>query len=123
DALSWRLMGVRYWYCAMPEHIAFFNPAWFRWAAARLGCEVASVTRLAYSPSDLRTRLDESAKSFAYLAYHKLRGWPVLSRVLPALPVLGRVGAWESCWWTSARDHVLVTLTKPGGEGGRAAGR
>lgn len=112
DALSWRLAGLRYWYCAMPEHIAFFRPEWFRWAAPRLGCEVASIRRLAYNPSDLRTRLDESLKSVAYVGYHRLKGVSLLSDVLPALPVFGRVGAWESCWWTSARDHVLVTLTK-----------
>jgi SAM-dependent methyltransferase len=119
DALSWRVAGPRYWYCAMPEHIAFFRPEWFRWAGPRLGCELASVRRLSYSPAGLRTRLDESLKNVAYVAYHRLKGWPRLSGVLPALPVFGRVGAWESCWWTSARDHILVTLTKEGsGTGG-----
>ena len=112
DAWSWRFAGPRYWYCAMPEHIAFFRPSWFSWAAPRLGCELASVRRLAFSPSSLRTQLDEALKNVAYATYHRLEGWPMMSRVLPSLPVVGRVGTWESCWWTSARDHVLVTLTK-----------
>ena len=118
DAWSWRLAGLNYWYCAMSEHIAFFRPSWFRWAAPRLGCGVAEVRRLAFRPAGFRARLDEAAKNVAYAAYHRLERVPAVSRVLPRLPVLGRVGAWESCWWTSARDHVLVTLTK-GGEDSR----
>ena len=118
DAWSWRVAGLRYWYCAMPDHIAFFRPSWFRWAAPRVGCEVSSVRRLSYSPAGLRKRLDEALKSLAYATYHRLEGWPVVSRALPALPFLGRVGTWESCWWTSARDHILVTLTKTGGGDG-----
>lgn len=116
DAPSWRFARQHYWYCAMPEHIAFFRPSWFAWAAPRLGCEVGAVRRLSYSPAGLRTRLDESLKNIAYATYHRLEGWPGVGRVLPSLPVLGRVGAWESCWWTSARDHILVTLVKAAGE-------
>lgn len=112
DAWSWRLAGTHYWYCAMPEHIAFFRPSWFRWAAPRLGCGLSALRRLAYSPANFPVRLDQSLKSVAYVGYHRLKEWPLLGRALPSLPVLGRVGAWESCWWTSARDHVLVTLTK-----------
>lgn len=116
DSWSWRLSGLHYWYCAMPDHIAFFRPAWFRWAAPRVGCEVSSVRRLAFSPAGARKRLDDALKSVAYATYHRLAGRPRLARALTSLPLLGRVGSWESCWWTSARDHVLVTLTKGGGE-------
>ena len=116
DAWSWRLAGLRYWYCAMPDHIAFFRPSWFRWAAPRVECEVSSVRRLAYSPAGLRKRLDETLKSLAYATYHRLEGWPVVGSALPVIPFFGRVGSWQSCWWTSARDHILLTLTKKGGQ-------
>jgi len=28
-AWSWRLLGSRFWYCYLPEHISFVSPAWF----------------------------------------------------------------------------------------------
>lgn len=112
DAWSWRFAKLHYWYCAMPEHVAFFRPSWFHWAAPKLDCRVESVRRLAYNPSALRTRLDESLKNIAYASYHRLDGWPVFSNLVPKLPIARRVAAWESSWWTSARDHILVTMTK-----------
>src|SRR5688572_16079152 len=42
-AWSWRFAGTHYWYSAMPEHVAFFDPSWFRWAAPKLNCQVSSV--------------------------------------------------------------------------------
>jgi SAM-dependent methyltransferase len=114
DAWTWRFAKLHYWYCAMPEHVAFFRPSWFRWAAPRLGCAVDSVRRLAYQPSPPRTRLTEALYNIVYAAYHRLEEWPVLPRLLRAAPFVSRVGSWESCWWTSARDHILVSLSKEG---------
>lgn len=110
DAWSWRFAKLHYWYCAMPEHVAFFRPSWFQWAAPKLDCKVESVRRLAYNPSGLRTRLDESLKNIAYASYHRIEGWPVVSGLVPKLPIVRRVASWEGSWWTSARDHILVTM-------------
>lgn len=112
DAPSWRFAKTHYWYSAMPEHVAFFRPTWFRWAASPLHCRVTSVRRLPYQPAPLRTRLDEGLKNVAYISYQRLAAWPAFSAVLSRLPVIQRIGVWKGCWWTSARDHILVVLTK-----------
>lgn len=109
DAWSWRFAGTQYWYSAMPEHVAFFNPAWFRWAVPKLNCRVESIRRMRFEPAPISRRIDEALKNVAYVTYHKLRQ-AGLGAVLPTLPVVGRIGKWNGCWWTTARDHILVTV-------------
>lgn len=50
DAWSWALVGSRFWYCYLPEHISFVSPGWFRKQAAGLGTEVVRTIEFAYSP-------------------------------------------------------------------------
>lgn len=112
NALSWRLANLHYWYSALPEHVAFFRHSWFRWAAPKLNCDISSYKRLPYQPASLKVRLDEASKNIAFEIYHRLEKIPGVKTILPRVPLLSRVGRWQSCWWTSARDHLLVTLEK-----------
>lgn len=112
DAWSWRLAGLHYWYSALPEHVAFFCPRWFHWAAPKLGCKVSSIERMPHQLAPLRTRLDETAKNTLYVLYQRMSKAPLAGKVLPRLPILGRIGRWNGAWWTSARDHVLVTYER-----------
>jgi SAM-dependent methyltransferase len=112
DALSWRFARTHYWYCAMPEHVVFFRPSWFRWAAPRLGCTVESVRRLPFQRARPSVRLNEALGNVAYVSYKRLENVPVLGTALRHLPIVKRIGSWPGGWWTSARDHVLVTLVK-----------
>lgn len=50
EAWSWRLVGSRFWYCYLPEHISFVSPGWFAHHAAGLGTELAAVRRFTYTP-------------------------------------------------------------------------
>lgn len=112
DAFTWRLAGVDYYYSAMPEHLAFMRPSWFHWAAARLGCEVVSLKRLRYQSSSLLHRVDETFRNLLYIGYQRARRMSFVPGALLKLPLISRVGKWQGCWWTSARDHALVTMTK-----------
>lgn len=111
-AWSWRFAGSHYWYSAMPEHVAFFQPAWFRWAAPKLNCHLRSMVRLPYEPASLSRKLDEALKNVAYVTYQRLTNSALLGAALPKLPIVGRIAKWNGSWWTTARDHILVTLVK-----------
>jgi hypothetical protein len=63
DAFTWRLAGVDYYYSAMPEHLAFMRPSWFKWAAAQLDCEMVSLKRLRYQSSSVSQRVDEAFRN------------------------------------------------------------
>ena len=43
EAVSWRLMGSRYWYCTIPAHISFINTKWCYHAAKELNLNVEEV--------------------------------------------------------------------------------
>jgi SAM-dependent methyltransferase len=47
DVLPWRLMRTTYWYY-YPQHVTFYNPKWFRFAARRLGMQCVAVERFCY---------------------------------------------------------------------------
>ena len=113
QAWSWRFAGRHYWYSALPEHVAFFQPAWFRWAAPKLNCQVRSIHRLPYEPASMSRKLDEALKNVAYVTYQRLTDSGLLGSALPKLPIVSRIAKWNGAWWTTARDHILVTLVQP----------
>lgn len=111
DAWMWRLMGSRYWYCAIPEHIAFVSPHWFDVMAPHAGLKVATVRTFAHCRESLPRRVFEAAANLTYL---------VAPRAIAALRKrgYGRVSAQLDPQvqenyppgWMGARDHLLVTL-------------
>jgi len=112
DSFTWRLAGVDYYYSAMPEHLAFMRPSWFQWAASQLDCEMVSLKRLRYQSSSVSQRVDEAFRNLLYIGYHRARRSSLVPGGLLELPLVRRVGKWQGCWWTSARDHTLVVLTR-----------
>jgi len=112
DALSWRLSGLDYYYSAMPEHVAFMRPAWFHWASFRLKCKVVSIRRMRYQAASQLKRIDEGLKNLLYIGYHRVQRIGLVSTILSRLPFIRRIGRWQGCWWTSAKDHILVVMTK-----------
>lgn len=105
-ALSWRLSGSSYWYCALRDHVSFFRPDWFRRMAAPLGFSVRSVRRCAHKPAGYGTRVDQAVKGCAF------RFYGLAPSVLRRYPPLASIGDWHVPWWTSARDHFSIELER-----------
>jgi SAM-dependent methyltransferase len=114
SAPSWRLSGNQYWYCSIPEHIVFFSLSWFRWAAPRLGCSVGTIHRLAHDAAPVGRRLVVTAQVLAYLLARRLQASTRTRWLHSAIPALGKLARFETAWWTSAKDHLLVELVKDG---------
>lgn len=113
-AAAWRLMGGRYWYCHIAEHMSFINPDWARCVAPMLGLEVINVRK--FSHADGRV-------SFLQRVY-EIAGNLVL-RFAPSLfAILRRAGmggidlrrypglVFAPPYWMGARDHMLVVFRR-----------
>lgn len=113
EALSWRLLKGRYWYCAIPEHLSFLNPRWCRDAARRLGGHVDSIQRFSH---DARGGVKAATELAANLLYgiapplfRALRGAGVGRKDVSAHPALRDAPP----RWITARDHMLVVIAHP----------
>ena len=114
DAGTWRLMGSRYWYCHIAEHISFINPYWVRYVAPQLGLKIELIELFSHAEGRVRLRqkLYEASAN-------------LLLRVSPRLFALMRrfgIGWIDHCrypdmaltppYWMSARDHMMVVFRK-----------
>jgi SAM-dependent methyltransferase len=116
-APSWRLMGSRYWYCGIGEHISFINPDWCEMVANECGLELSGLEYFSHagpSRSTLTNRLKEIGANMAYrflpFILHYLRKCGVGGRdvkkyheLLDSPPI-----------WSTAKDHFIVKFRKTG---------
>ena len=113
DAPTWRLMGSRYWYCHIAEHMSFINPAWARNVAQQLGLEVVAIERFSHMEGDkFSHRLYETFANLVYRAslrlfsgLRRLGGGGIDAKRYPEL-------LYVPPYWLSARDHMLVAFRK-----------
>lgn len=113
NAPTWRLMGSRYWYCHIAEHMSFINPEWVQNVAQPLGLEVIAVKRFSHI---------KKAK-FSHKLYETLAN--LIYRIsLPLFSTLRRLGGGGidvrqhpellhvPPYWLTARDHIMVVFKK-----------
>lgn len=113
QAWTWKLAGSRYWYCVIPEHISFINPAWCHQAAETLGLKLKSLRYFSHAPdSKILTSTVQILANMAYIympsaiCWLRRSGWGKTDiRQNPAL------GDFPPSWM-SARDQLLVTFEK-----------
>jgi SAM-dependent methyltransferase len=102
DAWSWRLAGAHYWYCALPEHLSFFNERSMRYLAESSGLVSIAHVRT----SHIRARRDKRVrKAVKNTLATLLRRTPGVAALRPhAKPPL----------WITARDHMIHVMQRPG---------
>jgi SAM-dependent methyltransferase len=112
DALSFRLMGARYWYCRIPEHLAFISPRWFEIAADTLGLTIDGTLRFAHGKRTASAYLYQMLRSTAYRMAPRL----YLSTGQHLLKQLNRVGVTKTHVgapsWMAAKDHFIILCRK-----------
>jgi 2-polyprenyl-3-methyl-5-hydroxy-6-metoxy-1,4-benzoquinol methylase len=109
DAWSWRMMGSRYWYCTLPEHLSFISPRWCRYAADRTEMTLVDMRTYSHAPTtSIRIRTREAAANLLYrflpgvTSRLRHRGWGGLDvRSRPEL-------ASAPPPWLSAKDHIVA---------------
>jgi 2-polyprenyl-3-methyl-5-hydroxy-6-metoxy-1,4-benzoquinol methylase len=108
DAPSWRLMGSRYWYCTIAEHLAFISPAWCESAAAHCGLRLVRHCEFSHNPSSMANRASQLLKNVFYRFAPSAAAWARSAGFgkenvaqLPALRYLPPQ-------WGCARDHFIA---------------
>jgi 2-polyprenyl-3-methyl-5-hydroxy-6-metoxy-1,4-benzoquinol methylase len=107
---TWKMMGSRYWYCTIPEHISFLNVPWAERAAAATALDIVDVHYFAHDgdATYLRRGID-LGKNLAYLVApamverlrdRRFRRETEQSSI--AIPPM----------WLSAPDHFMVVFRK-----------
>ena len=113
EARSWKLLGSRYWYCVIGEHISFINPQWCDNAAKVLGLTVTKIASFSHAGDS--GHLHRVWQAFLNGTYALLPGLVALARSLG----LGGIDArkhkslrYHPPGWMTARDHFLVCFRK-----------
>ena len=114
EAPTWRLMGSRYWYCHIAEHMSFISPTWARHVAPRLGLEIEHVQLFSHGDgaASFKQRIYEASANlvlrFAPSLFALLRRFGVGGIDIARYPGL----AFAPPYWMSAKDHMLVVFRK-----------
>lgn len=112
DAFSFRLMGSRYWYSTIAEHISFVSPEWFSRLGGFLDCRVDIQASFSHVDASWPRYIGEFAKNLLYryggLAFRKLRILGMGGKNVKTHPELAN----HPPFWGSARDHFIVVVQK-----------
>lgn len=114
ESRTWQLMGSRYWYCHIAEHMSFINPTWVKAVAPLLGLELVQLRLFSHSDTaaSFKRRAYEASANlvlrFAPALFARLRRSGAGGIDLQRFPGLAHAPP----YWMSARDHMLVVLRK-----------
>jgi len=113
ETLSWMLLGSRYYYCVIPEHISFINPKWCAYAVRTLGLTLVHMAKFSREPHrTIPKRVRQTALNITYA---------LMPRTAAAARSLGFGGLdvrrhrsllSHPPYWGTARDHFLVCFKK-----------
>ena len=98
DALSWRLERGAYWYCAMPEHISFYNVASMERLFATAGLRKVASRTTQHKRYTSTTYASQTIKGIVY----------VVAKALPLPPSISRSLDRPAPYWEAARNHMVV---------------
>lgn len=112
DSFTFRLMGSRYWYCAIAEHISFVSPAWFTGLAGPLNYRITRQTNIVHGRTTFLKKIWQTTSNLLYRGlptiFHALRKLGLGRREATIYPELADYPP----SWGSANDHFVILLEK-----------
>ncbi|MEX1032388.1 MAG: class I SAM-dependent methyltransferase [Cellvibrionaceae bacterium] len=112
DAFTFRLMGSRYWYCTIAEHISFVSPAWFLKLACVLDYQIVRRATFAHGNTSRSRYVKQLASNLMYRfggsGFRILRKLGMGGKNVKTYPEL----ADHPPSWMSAPDHFMVMMQK-----------
>ena len=112
EAFGWKLLGARYWYCALAEHLSFIGPRWCEWVAPRLGLELQQIVKFSHGRGNWRQRLGQLVTNAFYAAspngFSLLRAWGLGGSEYRRHKELLQYPP----NWMSAKDHFICLFVK-----------
>lgn len=112
DASSWKLMGAKYWYCTIGEHLVFISPAWCKWVAKELDLEVISVATFSHIDATFVKKIVDVVKNLTFVAS------PSVFSMLRKCGMGGKEFRQNIEFlrsppsWMTAEDHFMCVLKK-----------
>ncbi|MCE9591743.1 MAG: class I SAM-dependent methyltransferase [Planctomycetes bacterium] len=94
-----RLMGSRYWYFCLTEHVSFYCRRAITGIAQRVGFETLEYHRISHRRSTLWQKVRCAVMNMAFLLAVKTHGL--------GLPVVQRATRRGAPGWITARDHMI----------------
>ena len=112
DALLWRLMRCDYWYY-YAEHVSFFSPSWFKWAANETDLCVSRVRKFSRFKGSTLARWCQVVRCVIYLAVRCGCRFPLLNRLMGSIYPFNRACKWPLVPTANlSRDHMLIVLRR-----------
>lgn len=112
DSFTFRMMGSRYWYCTIAEHISFVSPRWFLKHFSEMGCKCEKLITFAHDEASIGRRIKEIFMNALYWIHPSiigaLRRFGLGKKNIAKHPILAETPP----GWVSASDHFMVLLRK-----------
>jgi len=113
EALSWKISGSRYWYCAIPEHISFINKFWCYFVAEELGLSIEYLKMYSHkSKSSSYRKILDFWKNIVYLISPKF--FTKLKKIKHVYFSMNYIkkSYYNPPYWATSRDHFIVFFRK-----------
>ena len=112
NALPWRLLRNEYWYL-FPEHVSFFNPQWFKWAAKKNGLSVERIKKFSHFKGHAHEKWKQFFKAALYSAWQNVPFGTFSRRILMRSFPFSKVALWKQAPATLLwPDHIFICLKK-----------
>lgn len=103
NSWHWKLLGAKYWYCSIPEHVCFFNQNCLDALGSYTGFQRVAARKRSHIRSQFSEKLFQLLKNLIYIVGNRFNeyGIPICKKHF-----VNRGGP----WWIAANDHIMYVM-------------